>query len=146
MAATQASGKIKIYQAVVGGLLLLILPISYLFLELGFPPQTTLYISISISVVALFARLKIVSPLVGLSIFDYTRHVLFRIFLIALVSIIIPLIFKFYIHQEVIRFFTVSITSVLSAATFIYLIGLKKEEKHFLNNMVLQFFVKIRLR
>jgi hypothetical protein len=55
----QASGKIKIYQIVVGGLLLCILPVSYLFLKLGYPPQITFYVSIVFSILALFARLFI---------------------------------------------------------------------------------------
>ena len=53
MTAAQATGNIKKYQAIVGGLLLLILPISYLFLIMGYPPEITLYISISISIIAL---------------------------------------------------------------------------------------------
>ena len=35
--ANQATGKVKVYQAVVGGILLLILPISYVALKLGAP-------------------------------------------------------------------------------------------------------------
>jgi len=52
MTAAHASGKIKLYQGVVGGLLLLILPVSFLFLRLGFPPEITLYISLSFSIIA----------------------------------------------------------------------------------------------
>ena len=47
MTAAQATGRIKKYQTAVGGLLLLILPISYLFLKNEFPPEITLYVSIS---------------------------------------------------------------------------------------------------
>src|SRR5690606_32288441 len=53
MTAAQASGKIKLYQSIVGGLLILNLPVSYLFLKLGFQPQITIYISIGISGLAL---------------------------------------------------------------------------------------------
>ena len=40
--AASATGKIKLYQSVVGGLLLLILPISYLCLRLGLPAYRSL--------------------------------------------------------------------------------------------------------
>jgi O-antigen/teichoic acid export membrane protein len=36
--AAQASGRIKFYQMVIGGLLLLILPFSWMFLKFGYPP------------------------------------------------------------------------------------------------------------
>jgi O-antigen/teichoic acid export membrane protein len=42
MTAAQASGMIKLYQGVVGGLLILNLPVSYLFLKFGFSPEITL--------------------------------------------------------------------------------------------------------
>src|SRR5690554_2679044 len=56
MTAVQAAGKIAIYQAVIGTLLFLTLPISYVFLKLGYPPEVTLYITIVIEVIALIFR------------------------------------------------------------------------------------------
>src|SRR5690606_17020524 len=40
--AVQATGKIAVYQAVIGTLLFMTLPISYYFLKLGYPPEVTL--------------------------------------------------------------------------------------------------------
>jgi O-antigen/teichoic acid export membrane protein len=145
MTAAQASGKIKKYQAVVGGLLLLILPISYLFLKIGFPPQTTLFVSISISIIALFARLQIISPLVSLSILNFTRQVLIRILTVIVASIVLPLIIKLNIHQNLIQFFTVSIACTLSVTTSIYLLGLRDEEKQFFKNKATQLITRLKL-
>lgn len=162
MTAAQATGKIKTYQTVVGGLLLLILPISYVFLKKGFPPEITLYVSISISIVALFTRLFIISPLVNLSILTFVRIVLARILLVAMMSVIlpliikqsmndelieylslyIPLIIKYSLNQELIRFFTICIVSVLSVAITTYCLGLRKEEKLFIKNRVITIFFK----
>ena len=63
MTGVQATGKIKLYQSVVGGLLLLIVPISYVFLKFGYPPQTTFYVYIALSITSLFARIAIISPI-----------------------------------------------------------------------------------
>src|SRR5690606_7997638 len=46
MTAAQATGNIKKYQVVVGSLLLLNLPVTYLVLRLGYPPETAFYVSI----------------------------------------------------------------------------------------------------
>ena len=56
MTAAHASGRIKNFQLTVGGLLFLILPFSWIFLKLGYPPQVTIYISIFFSVLALIAK------------------------------------------------------------------------------------------
>ena len=42
--AAQATGKIMKYQLIVGSLLFLNLPVSYVFLKFGFPPETTMYL------------------------------------------------------------------------------------------------------
>ena len=76
MTAAQATGDIKKYQSLVGGMLLLNLPVSYVFLKLKFPPQTTLYIAIVISFICLFLRLWMLREMIGLSMKDYTSKVL----------------------------------------------------------------------
>jgi O-antigen/teichoic acid export membrane protein len=134
MTAAQATGKIVKYQSVVGGVLFLILPISYILLKIGLPPQVTLYVSITISILALFSRLVIISPLVNLSISTFLRLVLIKILLISGLSVIFPLIIKFLIAKELIQFFAVSICSSISVAISVYFIGLKKEEKVYFNN------------
>lgn len=144
MTAAQASGKIKKYQSVVGGLLLLILPISYLFLKLGFPPQVTLYISICISIIALYARLRIIAPLVNLSIKIFTKNVLIRILMVALGSLILPIIIKLSIDNVLIRFFSVCIASLISVIISIYWLGLQNTEQIFIKNKLNKFNYSIK--
>lgn len=143
MTAAQATGKIKKYQFMVGGLLLLILPISYLLLRMGFPPQTTLYVSISISLIALFTRLQIISPLINLSVLTFTRRVLMRVFLVAVVAIIFPLFIAYSVNQELIRFFSVCIVSILSVAISVFYLGLRREERLFMGGKASHFIAKI---
>jgi len=140
--AAQASGKIKVYQSVVGGLLILILPISYIFLKLGYSPQVTLYVSISISILALFCRLWIIRPLVDLSIIKFTKLVLFPISMVVVIAVIPPLITKYFIDSGILEFFMVSIISVLSVMVTIYFIGLKNEERLFMKNKVMKYLAK----
>ena len=92
MTAAQASGRIKLYQSVVGGLLILNLPVSYLFLKLGFEPQVTLYITIFISIIALFVRLLILKNLVKLKVVNYLKDVILRAVLVTSFAIVIPLV------------------------------------------------------
>ena len=70
-----ATGKIKNYQLIVGGLQLLNLPISYVGLKLGFPPEVTFITAIIVSVVCEFARLIMLRKMVGLSIRKFLKDV-----------------------------------------------------------------------
>lgn len=144
MTAAQASGKIKFYQVVVGGLLLLILPISYLFLKLGYPPQVTFYVSITISIIALFARLRIISPLVNLSILRFTQYVIIRGLLVATISAIFPMIIKWNIDKELIQFFAVCIASLFSVIISIYWLGLTNIEQIFMKDKLKQFVIQFK--
>lgn len=76
MASAQATGHIRLYHSVVGGVLLMNLPISYLLLLQGLPPEAVLMVGIGLSIVALVARLGIIAPLIGLSITIFSKKVM----------------------------------------------------------------------
>jgi O-antigen/teichoic acid export membrane protein len=140
MTAAQATGRIKKYQIVVGCLLLLILPLSYILLKMGYPPYITLIISITISIAALFTRLWIIKQLVNLSITMFMKSVLVRILLVAVISAFPPLLVKYNMHQELIRFFAVCFTSTLSVFIIIYWLGLMKSERLIIKNKCFKRF------
>jgi len=163
MTAAQATGKIKKYQAVIGGLLLLVLPISYVLLKEGFSPHATFYVGISVSMLALFLRLLILKPMLNLSVMKFTRIVLIRILLVTVSSIICPLVIKYKINDEVmqyidvyfplmnkysgnkelLRFLIVSVVSTISVAFSIYCLGLRKEEQSFMKNKFRHVFIRV---
>jgi O-antigen/teichoic acid export membrane protein len=58
-AVNQATGNIKIYQLVIGGFLVLNLPIAIVFFTLGFGPASAMVVSIGFSAFALIMRLII---------------------------------------------------------------------------------------
>ncbi|MGL5682626.1 MAG: MATE family efflux transporter [Marinifilaceae bacterium] len=78
MIAAQATGKIKVYQSTIGGLLLLNVPISYIVLRLNYPPQATLYVMIIISLLAFVGRLIILKHLIKLNIGEFCKQVIMR--------------------------------------------------------------------
>ncbi len=132
MTAAQASGKIKLYQGVVGGLLLFILPISYVFLKFGFKPEVTLYVSICISIAALYARLKIISPLVNLSIVEFSRNVILKIIPVGIIAIILPFTITCFLPQGFYRIIISVFASMVSVVLTIYWVGLSRAEQKFM--------------
>lgn len=82
MAAAQASGRIKLYQFVVGGLLLLNIPISYYLLDYGCSAFAVYFVSISLSIIALLARVIIVSGLIDLRIKEFFDRAIIPVLLV----------------------------------------------------------------
>lgn len=144
MTATQATGKIKVYQAIVGSLLLINLPISYLILQNGFPPETVLFVSIIISIIALFVRLYLVMRLIDLSFKGFVINVLLRILVVSSTSIIVPVIFKYIMNPNLMQFFVVILASFLSVLFFIYWLGLEIKEKVFVKNKFNLLLLKLK--
>jgi O-antigen/teichoic acid export membrane protein len=131
MTSAQATGKIKLYQGVVGGLLVINLPVSFLILKLGFPPQSTLWASICISIVAIAVRLIIVRRLVKLNVRRFISQVIFICLLISVTSVPIPLLLHMNLEFSFARFILVVFLSVIFSIISIYLLGLDVKEKEF---------------
>lgn len=74
----QAYGKVKTYQIVAGGVLMLNFPLSYLMLKFGFNPDIVYYIAIFISLAGLIARLALLQRQVGLKFIKFFFSVFIR--------------------------------------------------------------------
>lgn len=134
--AAQATGNIKMYQMVVGGMLLINVPVSYAFLLNGFPPQITFYISILISFLCLFLRLIMLKKLVGLSIQNYLNKVFLIIILVALLTYIIPTIILNTIEPGFVRFCFITLSTVLVLILLVFFIGITSKERLFFKNVL----------
>lgn len=145
MTALQATGKIKVYQSVVGILLILILPISYLFFRLGFPPESTFLVSISIAVIAFIFRLLLTKKQIPeFSIRQFLHGIIVRNIPVVLLSVLIPGLVRINMQAGFTRLMIVTLTSLTISTTAIYLIGLKSNEKTFVKNAMNAFVSKIK--
>lgn len=127
--ANQATGKVKIYQAVIGGLLLLIVPIAYIVLKLGGNPESVYIVHGCIAIIAQFARVYMMRNLIDLPMMTYFRNVIVPILLVSISSFIIPWLVHMNMSDGVVRFFVVCFLSVVSALTCSYFLGTNTYEK-----------------
>ena len=67
MTAQLATGNIRDYQIVVGGLIMLNLPVSYICLKMGAMPESTVVVAIVIAHICYFARLIMLRKMIGVS-------------------------------------------------------------------------------
>jgi len=140
MTAAQATGKIKKYQSLVGGIMMLNLPISYLLLKLGYAPQSAFYTGIVIALINLFMRLNILKGMINLPVLDYSKQVLLRLLFTSLLAYVIPYLLFTNIGFGILRFLIVAIVGVISSCSIIYFIGLTNDEKKY----VLQIMANIK--
>lgn len=133
MTASQASGRIKLYQFLVGTLILLNLPLSYLFLSFYPMPDVAFIVGCSISFVALLLRLFIVSKLVYITVIDFMRETLVRIIPITLICPIFPVLISMSLPCHTFMNFALTVVvSVISCIGIYWIIGLNNEERTFI--------------
>lgn len=140
--AVQASGKIKFYQIIVSGILLLNLPASYLFLKLGYSPYSAFFVSIAASVLALAARLMVLKKILYLAIKNFFRSVIVKVILVCLTAAIIPYLMSIYTSQTFINFLILVIMSFLSVIGSVWLLGISKHERELFKNSISKILIK----
>lgn len=129
--ANQATGKVKVYQAVVGGILLMILPISYIVLKLGAPAYSVFFVHFCVESVAQLARMLMLRKLIDLPLHAYLRHIYAPVILVVLVSCLLPMYVNHVLPYGLPRFLVVGVTSVISVGATAFLLGLTKDERNF---------------
>lgn len=127
--ANQATGKVKVYQAITGGILLLIIPIAYIVLKFGGDPESVFVVHLSIVIIAQVARILLMRPLIHLKIRTYIRKVIVPILAVVIVSPIFPLFLYLNTKENVSSFFGVCILCVFCTFATVYFLGVNKSER-----------------
>lgn len=132
MTSAQATGKIKRYQTIVGSVLMLNLPISYFFLRFGAPPETTMYVSMVISMLCLFLRVWILKGMIDFPVSAFVKKILYVLIAVSVLSYLLPLTIVMTLDESFWRFAIVALVSPLVSLSLIFLIGINSAERNFL--------------
>ncbi len=130
--ANQATGEIKIYQIVEGGMLLLILPLAYLTLKLGAEPYSVFIVQFVIMLIVQVLRIFLVCHKIRMSKREYVKRVLVRVGLVTVTAAIIPTLLFVLLPQTILSFLIVVITSVISVLSCAYFIGITNSERNYI--------------
>lgn len=129
MAGVHASGKIRLYQIVIGGFQIIILPIAYLLLRIGLSPVFVLVAMVIVDIVAVFARTLLAKKIFDLSISSYIAQVIFKVLIVSVVALFAPLLLRLYLAESIWRFILVVFTCLLSTALSVLFVGCSKTER-----------------
>ena len=126
-----ATGIIRWYQIVIGSLIILNIPVSYLLLKAGCPIETPLIISLSVTVISIAGRAIFAKFLAGVSLRSYLRSVIFPVAAVVVLSGVLPVFQSSCMDEGFIRLVATTLTSLLSVSAVSYLVGLDRNEKAF---------------
>lgn len=133
MVSAAATGKVKLYQGVIGGILLCILPISYVVLKLGGNPPSVFIVHLCVCIIAFIVRLYIIRSMIGLVLSDYVKKVVLLCLAVGIISLIIPSIVKFSLPNDTwVSFFVICLTCVISVSLCVFFLGLTVSERCFI--------------
>ena len=141
--AVWASGNVRRYYIYIGSVGLLVLPITYVFFKLGFPPFFAYVAYIAIYGIIQIIRLFIAKKEIPFEMCLYVKEVYFRCIVVMLSSIAIPLALYVLVDWEgLVKSALIIVVVEISVVMATYGIGFDSEEKKFVRNKLSHLFRK----
>jgi len=131
----QAKGEIKKYQIILSCFILVNLPLSFLFLWLGFNPVWVLIIRVIINAIILFWRILFSKIKVNLSVKRFLCEVIIPIIVITAITCLLNIYLQSF-FSEWKKLLLSCIISTLCISFLIYFIGINKQEKILIKNWI----------
>lgn len=141
--AKNATGNIRNYQIILGFIFLSTLPIAYLALKMGAPIEFVFIAKLLTSVFGMLARLYLLrNDIPGLYIPHFFINVYLRVYCVALVAAVIPMISYLLVDNQIIQFIITSIIAIISTSISVYYIGCTQIEKQ----QIKSYIIKLKLK
>lgn len=135
-----ATGNIKRYQIIVGGLGMCVFPLAYIAYKLGLPVETAYIIHFTIFIIQLIVRLYLLKEMIQLPIRYFINNTLIKDLKVVILSGIIPFILYISISDSIFKFLLITITCFITNCICIYCFGINSNEK----NIVKTYIYKIK--
>lgn len=132
-----ATGRIRNYQLIVGGIQLMNLPVSYVLLKAGASAQSTVAVAITISQICFFVRLYLLKRETGYGAAEHIKKVYFNVLMVSAVALVLPLAISGLTAASpadtaagaFAKFLLSAIVAAVSAAVSVLYIGCTKDER-----------------
>lgn len=131
--AVSSTGNIKKYETLVNGMMLAILPISYIVLRMGGEAWMVFAVYLVIAILSFVVAMHIALPMMSMSFKDYLLMVGKPCLFMTLLSAIIPIAMKMAGPEGLLYSLLIVVMSILSTIAASYIAGLSREEKKLFN-------------
>jgi len=136
----QATGNIKKYQLIIGCFRFANLPLSLLFLWMGFAPVWVLIIRISLEIIMVVWRIFFLGERINLPVMGFFLKVIVPMLIIAGVATFITVFLHNLFTGDWSRLVVSCVVSTVSIGCLMYWVGLDKQEK-----LLLQKFIRTKI-
>ena len=137
--AAQATGKMKKYSIIISIIVLSSLPLAYIAYLFGAIPESIYIISIIMAWTGLVARVTLLSNLISFKPVTFFNIIVYKIVLVAALSLIVPLLFKYIIRENIYTIIAGFVITYIVTIIIVYQIGLEIKEKQFLLSYVIKY-------
>lgn len=128
--AKNATGVIRNYQIIVGGILLLMLPLSYLGIKLGLPVEVVPFANAATACMAVLARMYMLrGDFEGWSSRVFVQKVLLNVIIVSIVAGILPYLSYLYFEEGWIGFIVTTFLCVVCSLLAILYVGCDTMER-----------------
>lgn len=131
-----ATGKMKTHQICTSIIVCSIVPVSWLFLKLGFDPNSVYYVSLVITVINQVVCNVVVKRLFPYSLTEYLKVVIIPCIIFILLSSGVTYAATLVMPKSFIRLMTTSAVSILASVIIAFFIVLNKNEKTLITNFI----------
>ncbi|MDE6859322.1 MAG: hypothetical protein K2J65_02800 [Duncaniella sp.] len=139
--AMQAAGNIRNYQITLSIVWILSLPVMYLSLRLGAPPQSIMLIQIIFSVITLSIRLWFANRYCHLPFGEYLTSVILPLMRTSIVSVIPPFTASLFITPGISALIITSLLSLVTLPLVSYFVGLSDYERNSILDIIRNKFL-----
>lgn len=131
----QATGKIALYQALIGFFGLLNLPIAYLFIKLNYPPEWVFVVAVSLQVFIVSVRIVFLHRIYPGAVKQALINIILPCTIVTGLTFVVCYLFNIHL-KEFVTDIPAIIAYILITFIFIWLLGLKKSERKYVKNFV----------
>lgn len=131
-----ATGDIKKYQIVVGGINLLNFPIAWIILYLGYAPEIAQFSVVIFTFLALFFRAQMLKYMIGFPVKKFYVETVLKSSFVLILCCIVPFVICYYMQSNWTRFFICVLLTEFVSVTIIAAIGLTDIERQFVLSKV----------
>ena len=124
-----STGNIKYTQIINSLILISIFPISWVLFKMGFPAASTMIVSLMASICCHIVRIFFSCKLTDMRFLEYFSETMGPICKVTVIALMPIVLASSLLQESVLRFVLVTIVSVLSSGFSIWFLGMKKNER-----------------
>lgn len=129
-----ATGNIRNYQLVVGGIQLFAFPLAYIMMKNGMSSEMVLVMIAIIAISCMISRVYMLHRMINFPVLDYLQNVIFVLAKVLLVASILPVLTHFFLSKGMVRLLLVCIIALFSVVVSMWFCGFTRSEKRTIIN------------